>query len=141
MILLTSLSYAETYIIYDSDIEEKTKTFVVYDQPKTQTYHVSHKLTGKERLRNIGSMEKKKFWIKMFHDQEKLEECIKKRTKNWHRRIGGKKVYKEEKSKEGKDIITDTDTEGRAVFGHNRKEDFRLRNRMWKDIRKGKKVC
>ena len=140
VILFCSLSYAETYIVYDSDIEPKT--FVIHEgKAKTDTYHIQGEISGKEMLREVHSksMEKRKFWIRLFHDQDKLERCLRERTKNWKRTIGGKTIHTEGKCGK-KDLVTHIDLPGRDIFGYDEKEDYRMKWRMWKNVRK-KGVC
>lgn len=137
ILVLSSVVGAKAYTIYHGKDKSNSENGF-------KRYSIDHGLSKRAelaRLRKKGEANRM-FWIYKNRQEEELERCIRKKTKNWKRTLWHNSTIKKY-DKEG-NLIKPTESFWeieRSFFGFDKEEDD-YHKFMWrKDIRKGKKIC
>jgi len=137
VIILSSIAVAKTFTIFHGDDEAKKSGFRKYS-----IYHGTNKKAEFMKLREKAHYNNM-FWHKKDRDEEELEKCIGKITKNWKRTHYQKSYVEEYDHKDDDEPIKVEYFWGKdhSDFGYDEKEDSHLRFKWGGKIKKGEKIC
>lgn len=121
LVILSSISYGvgfKTYIVEDTEGGTEESSFLTFDIP--------HEKTGRQKLSFMIRQKevKRNYYLKLAEDEEELQRCLKKITKNWKR-----------------NIAPDTNIESKWIIGYDEDEDKKFKRKLWFRLRRGEKIC
>ncbi|HLC96505.1 MAG TPA: hypothetical protein VJH97_04240 [Candidatus Nanoarchaeia archaeon] len=109
LLVVSSMSYAITFVVEDTS------------KPTFETFTVSQGKSGAQKAACLFTQnrESREFWFNYREDQEELERCFHKITKNWKREL----------------------PDGKLIVGGDDRRDADFKHELWVRLRNGEDIC